>query len=42
MEERNIDKEKTEIALQARLNKKDKRLKGKWPVKSKGNFQNFG
>ncbi|XP_050890122.1 uncharacterized protein LOC127095484 [Lathyrus oleraceus] len=42
MEERNSDKENEDIALQARFNKKDKRLKGKWHVKSKGNFHNFG
>lgn len=33
---------KVEIALQARVNEKDKKAKGKWPMKSKGNFQNFG
>lgn len=42
MEERNDDKEKAEITLQARFNEKDKRVKGKWPMKSNGNFQNFG
>lgn len=42
MEERNNDKTKAEIASQARFNEKDKRLKGKWPMKSKGNFHNFG
>ena len=38
MEERNYDKAKAELSLQAHFNKKDKRSKGKWPMKSKGNF----
>ncbi|XP_050899794.1 uncharacterized protein LOC127106552 [Lathyrus oleraceus] len=42
MEERNNEKAKTEIALQAHLNEKDKRSKGRWHMKSKGNFQNYG
>ncbi|XP_050914845.1 uncharacterized protein LOC127129761 [Lathyrus oleraceus] len=42
MEERNFDKEKAEIALQARFNENDKRSKEKWSVKSKENFHNFG
>lgn len=43
MEERNIDKENSEIALQARFNERDKRTKGKWPMnKGRGNFLNFG
>lgn len=42
MKERNNVKEKTEIALQARFNEKDKRSKGKWFMKSKGNFSNIG
>lgn len=42
MDERNCDKAKAEIALQACFNGKDKKSKGKQPMKSKGNFQNFG
>lgn len=42
MDERNNDKEKEEIALQSHLNDKHKRSKGKWTMKSKWNFQNFG
>lgn len=42
MEDRNNDKAKVEIAMQSCFNKKDKKLKGNWSVKSKGNFQNFG
>lgn len=42
MKEWNNDKAKAKIALQARFNEKDKRAKGKWPMKNKGNFQNFG
>lgn len=42
MGEINYDKKKAEIALQACFNEKDKRLKEKWPLKSKGNFHNFG
>lgn len=42
MEERNNDKANAEITLQACFNEKDKRLKEKWPITSKGNFQNFG
>lgn len=41
MEERNNDKAEVEIALQTRFNENDKRSKGKWPMKSKGNFRNF-
>ncbi|XP_050897535.1 uncharacterized protein LOC127104393 [Lathyrus oleraceus] len=41
MEERNNDKAKAEVALQTRFNEKDKRLKEKWHMKSKGHFQNF-
>lgn len=41
MEERNNDRENAEISLQARLNEKDKRPKGKWPLKNKGTFPNF-
>ncbi|XP_050878162.1 uncharacterized protein LOC127081981 [Lathyrus oleraceus] len=42
MEERNNDKAKVEIALQACFNEKDKRSKEKRPMKSKGNIRNFG
>lgn len=42
IEENNNNKAKAEISLQARLNEKDKRSKGKWPMKNKENFQNFG
>lgn len=38
MEKRSYGKANTEIALQARFNEKDKKLKGKWPMKSKENF----
>lgn len=38
MKERNNDKAMMEIALQSRFNKKDKRSKGKWLMKSKWNF----
>lgn len=41
MEDGNNDKAKAEIALQTRFNEKDKRSKGKWLTKSKGNFHNF-
>lgn len=41
MKGRNCDKAKAEIALQARFNKKDKKSKGKWPMKSIGNFHIF-
>ncbi|XP_050920494.1 uncharacterized protein LOC127138138 [Lathyrus oleraceus] len=39
MEGRNNNKAKTVISWQAQFNEKDKRLKGKWHMKSKGNFQ---
>lgn len=42
MKERNSDKVTTEIILQVRFNEKDKRSKGKCPIKIKGNFQKFG
>lgn len=42
MKEINSNKPNAEIALQARLNEKNKRSKGKWLIKSKGNFHNFG
>ncbi|XP_050914572.1 uncharacterized protein LOC127129430 [Lathyrus oleraceus] len=42
MDERGNDKAKAEVALQARLNEKNKRSKGKWSSRSKKNFQNFG
>ncbi|XP_050910027.1 uncharacterized protein LOC127123893 [Lathyrus oleraceus] len=42
MQERNSNKEEAEIALQASFNEKNKRLKGKCSMKSKGNFHNFG
>lgn len=38
MKERNIDKAKAKIALQARFNEKDRRSKGKWSMKSNGSF----
>lgn len=42
MEDKNNGKAKAQITSQARFNEKDKRSKGKWTVKSKGNFHNFG
>lgn len=42
MDERGADKAKTEIALQARFNEKNKRSKGKFAARGKSNFQNFG
>lgn len=42
MEERNCDKEMAKITLQDPFNEKEKKSKGKWPMKSKGSFQNFG
>lgn len=39
MEDRNNDKEKTKIALQARFNENDKRSKVKWPLKNRGIFR---
>lgn len=41
MGERNSNKAKVEISLQALFNDKDKRSKGKWTMKSKGNFSEF-
>lgn len=43
MEERNVDKTKRKIALQARLNEKYKKTKGKRTMnKGKEKIQNFG
>ncbi|XP_050885146.1 uncharacterized protein LOC127088269 [Lathyrus oleraceus] len=42
MEERDTDKAKSEIALQARFNQKNKRSKGKFAARGKSKFQNFG
>lgn len=43
MEERNINKANVKIALQARFNDRDNKVKGMSPMnKGKGNFQNFG
>ncbi|XP_058750744.1 uncharacterized protein LOC131623737 [Vicia villosa] len=42
IEERNSAKAKAEITLQTRFNEKDKKSKGKLPIKSKGNFLNLG
>lgn len=43
MEETNGDKAKTEIALQARFNERDKKENENWPLnKGRENFQNFG
>lgn len=42
MEDRNNEKAKAEIALQVRFNEKDKRSKGIWSLKNKGNSHNFG
>ena len=41
MDERSNEKAKVETALQARFNEKNKKSKGKWPMKSKGNFLEF-
>lgn len=38
IKERNNDKTKKEIALQAHFNKNDKRSKEKWPLNNKGIF----
>ncbi|XP_050888669.1 uncharacterized protein LOC127093811 [Lathyrus oleraceus] len=42
MDERGAGKAKEEIALQAHFNEKNKRSKGKFAVRGKSNFQNFG
>lgn len=43
MEEKNGDKAKAKITLQARFIERNKKAKGKWPMnKDRGNFQNFG
>ncbi|XP_050876974.1 uncharacterized protein LOC127080718 [Lathyrus oleraceus] len=42
MDERGADKAKAEIALQAHLNEKNQRSKGKFAARGKSNFQNFG
>lgn len=41
MMERNNDKVNADIALQARLNEKNKRSKGKWSTNNKVNFFDF-
>ena len=43
MEKRNVDKEKVEVALQARFTRKDKKKKGKWSLnRGRGNYHNNG
>lgn len=42
MKERNYDKVKVEVTLQACFTEKDKRSKGKLSMTNKENFQNFG
>lgn len=37
LDERNNDKAKVEVALQAQFKEKSKKSKGKWPIKNKGN-----